>query len=131
MVSVASLVDVFDGSLKLIWSDDTNGTGSPAPSDIMARVTRGFSSKKLEAVLHVATDQIGSVCQQNFNGVSECFASVTFDHVPTAGSDGTLNYTIRGDQHLTFVDVIHHTSDFEVRILPLQWAVESVSTCGM
>ncbi|KAI0327697.1 P-loop containing nucleoside triphosphate hydrolase protein [Cubamyces sp. BRFM 1775] len=125
MIPVAPLADVFDGSLKLVWSDDTNGTGSPTPSDIMTRMTRDFSSKKLEAVLRVDTDRIGDVCQQNFNGVSGCFASVTFDHVPTAGSDGTLNYTIRGDQHLTFVDVIHHTSDFEVRILPLQWAVES------
>ena len=39
-----------------------------------------------------------------------------------------LNYTIRGDAGFGFIDVVHHTSDFEERILPLQWAIDSV--CG-
>ncbi|KAI9067182.1 hypothetical protein FKP32DRAFT_1755315, partial [Trametes sanguinea] len=122
---VAALRETFDGTLKLPWSDDTGGVGTPSPADIMSRVTRGFSSKQLSAVMHVDSDQIGNLCQQNFNGVSGCFASVLFEAAPTAGSNSTFNYTIRADSHLAFVDVKSHASDYEVRILPLQWAVES------
>lgn len=38
-----------------------------------------------------------------------------------------LNYTISGDGGLGFIDVVDHKSDFEVRVLPLQWAIDSVS----
>ncbi|OSD01185.1 P-loop containing nucleoside triphosphate hydrolase protein [Trametes coccinea BRFM310] len=123
---VAALKDTFDGTLKLPWSDDTSGIGVPTtPRDIMSRVTQGFSSKQLSAVMQVDSDQIGNLCQQNFNGVSDCFASVLFDAAPAAGSNATFNYTIRADSHLAFVDVKSHASDYEVRILPLQWAIES------
>ncbi|KAL7284960.1 hypothetical protein ACG7TL_000049 [Trametes sanguinea] len=122
---VAALKDTFDGTLKLPWSDDTSGIGVPTPRDIMSRVTQGFSSKQLSAVMQVDSDQIGNLCQQNFNGVSDCFASVLFEAAPTAGSNATFNYTIRADSHLAFVDVKSHASDYEVRILPLQWAIES------
>ncbi|KAF8501874.1 hypothetical protein BU17DRAFT_71944 [Hysterangium stoloniferum] len=36
-----------------------------------------------------------------------------------------LNYTIRGDVGLGFIDVINGKSDLERRILPLQWALDS------
>ncbi|KAF8507801.1 P-loop containing nucleoside triphosphate hydrolase protein [Hysterangium stoloniferum] len=36
-----------------------------------------------------------------------------------------LNYTIRGDAGLGFIDVINRKSDFERRIFPLQWAIDS------
>ncbi|GJJ10065.1 hypothetical protein Clacol_004291 [Clathrus columnatus] len=35
-----------------------------------------------------------------------------------------LNYTIRADAGLGFIDVVHHKSDFEIRVLPLQWAID-------
>ena len=37
-----------------------------------------------------------------------------------------VNYTIFADAGLSFIDVAHHTSDFETRIFPLQWAVDQV-----
>ena len=33
---------------------------------------------------------------------------------------------IFGDAGLDFIDVQHHTSDFEKRILSLQWAIDQV-----
>ena len=121
------LADTFDPALHLYWSDDTDGTGSPSSTDIFSRVTKGFSAKQLASVQKVDTDDISTLCLQNFNGVSECFATVTFDLIPAAGSDSTLNYTIRVDDHLGFVNVKDHTSDYELRVLPLQWAIDSVS----
>ena len=43
--------------------------------------------------------------------------------------DSMLNYTIQVDGGLTFIDVVHHAGDYERRVLPLQWAVDSVSDC--
>ncbi|KAI0323366.1 P-loop containing nucleoside triphosphate hydrolase protein [Cubamyces sp. BRFM 1775] len=123
--SIASLADTFDGSLQLLWSDNTGGTGSPTPAELMSRVTRGFSEKQHNSVLQVDPGQIGRICQQNFIGVSDCFASVTFEATSALASNTSLNYTVSADQHLYFIDVQHHTSDFELRILPLQWAIES------
>ena len=124
---VASLADTFDSDLALLWADNTNGSGAISPSDIMSRVTRGFSTKQLGSFRKVSTDDIATICRENFSGSSACFASVIFDAIPGAGSNQTLNYTIRADSALGFVNVADHTSDYEVRILPLQWAVESVS----
>jgi len=36
-----------------------------------------------------------------------------------------LNYTIHIDAGLQHVDVINHSSDFEIRVFPLQWAIDS------
>lgn len=43
----------------------------------------------------------------------------------TAGAP-PVNYTIFADAGLSSIDVEHHTSDFERRIFPLQWAVDQV-----
>ncbi|CDO77263.1 hypothetical protein BN946_scf184753.g13 [Trametes cinnabarina] len=91
----------------------------------MARAAQGSSPKQRGAIMQVNSSKIGNLCQQNFNGVSDCFASMFFEAAPEPGSNATFNYTIRADQHLTFIDVVHHTSEFEVRILPLQRAIES------
>jgi hypothetical protein len=53
------------------------------------------------------------------------------DDSPPNGTDvlsptSLINYTIRADAGLGFIDVLNHKSDFERRILPLQWAVDSV-----
>jgi len=37
-----------------------------------------------------------------------------------------INYTISADGGLSYINVYSHTSDFETRILPLQWAIDQV-----
>ncbi|OSD01210.1 P-loop containing nucleoside triphosphate hydrolase protein [Trametes coccinea BRFM310] len=126
-VPVFKLSDVYDGSLALIWADGTNGTGTnPSAQDIIAHITRGFDDKQLRNVRQLASPaDIPSACPQNFNLFSECFAAVAFNSLP--GPDGTLplNYTLRADGGLFHIDVTRHTSDYERRVLPLQWAIDS------
>ncbi|KAI1786794.1 P-loop containing nucleoside triphosphate hydrolase protein [Ganoderma leucocontextum] len=124
-VPIAPLADVYDPALTFVWSDNTNGTTNPSPKDIMTRVLNGFSWKQLRSVRQVGVDELGSVCLENFLGTSTCFAAVSFDSIPAAGVNQTLNYTIRADSNLGYVDVKNHKSDFERRILPLQWAIDS------
>lgn len=128
-VPVARFSDVYDHNLAFIWADGTNGAGIPAPTDIMSRVTSGFNERQLQSVRQVASpDDIPNACPQNFNLLSECFAAVSFNSLPTAENASIpLNYTIHVDGGLSHIDVVRHTSDFEKRILPLQWAIDSVS----
>lgn len=102
--------------------------GFPSPDDIMAHVTSGFTSRQLQAVRKVSSpDDIPSACPQNFNLFSQCFAAVAFNVLPTSANDTTpYDYTIRADGGLFHIDVVKHTSDYERRILPLQWALDSV-----
>jgi len=60
-------------------------------------------------------------CPQNFNLYSECFAAVVFNNFPSAYG---VSYTIRADAGLYYINVEQHTSDVELRILPLQWALD-------
>ena len=125
---VPRLIDVFDGSLALVWADGTNGTGSnPSASDIISHITSGFSSKQLSAVRKLdSPENIPSTCPQNFNLFSECFAAVAFNSLPGPSQSLPLNYTLRADGGLFHIDVTRHNSDYEKRLLPLQWAVDSV-----
>lgn len=95
----------------------------------MSHVTNGFSSKQLHAVRQLSTpEEVPEACPSNFNLFSECFAALVFNSIPASTNDPTpLNYTIRADGGLFHIDVVRHTSDYEKRILPLQWAVDSVS----
>ena len=112
----------------MIWADGTNGTGTnPSAHDIISHVTSGFSSKQLRAVRQLdAPDDIPSACPQNFYLFSECFAAVAFNSLPGPNDSLPLNYTLRADGGLFHIDVTKHTSDYEKRLLPLQWAVDSV-----
>ena len=96
----------------------------------MAHITQSFTSSQLNAVKRAATpDEIPSFCPQNFNLFSECFAAIAFNHLPTSANDtNPVDYTIRADGGLFHIDVVHHTSDFEKRVLPLQWAVDQVGS---
>ncbi|KAA1477252.1 P-loop containing nucleoside triphosphate hydrolase protein [Dentipellis sp. KUC8613] len=126
-IPVFNLTNEFDGSLSLIWADGTNSTGFPSPDDIMTHITRSFSSKQLRAVQKLAfPSDVPSACPQNFNLFSECFAAVTFNSIPPANNSelSPVNYTISADGGLFHIDSIHHKSDYERRILPLQWAVD-------
>lgn len=118
----------FDGSLTLIWADGTNGTGNPSANAIMEHITSGFSEYQLSAVKQVANPaDIPSSCPQNFKLVSECYAAIAFNYLPVSPTDTTpINYTLRADDGLVYVNVYSHTSDFETRILPLQLAIDEV-----
>lgn len=96
----------------------------------MAHVTSGFSPTQLSAVQRInSPDDIPGHCQQNFNLFSSCFCAVAFTALPPENNTvaAPVNYTIRADGGLGHIDVKHHTSDYEVRILPLQWAIDRVS----
>ncbi|KII94244.1 hypothetical protein PLICRDRAFT_132803 [Plicaturopsis crispa FD-325 SS-3] len=126
-VPVHTLKSQFDGSLSLIWTDETNGTGVFSAEAVMARVTSGFTDHQLNAVKKVdSAADIPIACPQNFNLFSECFAGIVFSSFPTASNASQpVDYTIRGDGGLFHIDVVRHTSDFEDRIMPLQWAVDA------
>ncbi|GBE77297.1 hypothetical protein SCP_0101700 [Sparassis crispa] len=136
LAPVHNLTDVFDGSLSLIWVDSTNGTGTPSAVDIMSHVTRGFSPKQLDAVQQLdSPSEIPKACPENFRLYSQCFGAVVFNALPgmpngtTATTDPEqappFNYTIRADGGLFYINVDKHTSDFEKKLFPLQWAVDS------
>lgn len=128
-IPVFNLSGQFDPGLTLYWADATEGETSTfaSPSAIISRVTRGFSHEQLSAVKQASSaDIIPSLCPQNFNLFSECWAAVVFNSLP-AQAEAPVNYTIRGDGGLLHIDVVRHNSDYEKRILPLQWAVDSAS----
>lgn len=124
-----SLQKQYEGGNTLIWADGTDGTSRPTPTDIMAHITASFTPSQLNSVKKVGSPaDIPFACPQNFNFLSECFAAIAFNDIPANTSSGRpVNYTIRADAGLAFIDVGGHTSDFEKRILPLQWAIDQVS----
>jgi len=128
-VAVPDFRGQFDGSLQLIWADSTGGAGSPSADDIIARITRGFNNKQLAAISKVeTTDDIPSKCPQNFNLFSECFAGLSFEYLPSSPADTRpINYTILGNGGYKYINAIKHTSDYELYVLPLQWAVDQVT----
>lgn len=127
--AVQSFGDRFDGSLKLIWADDTGGKGSPSANDIIAYITRGFTNGQLAAISEVGSiDDIPVQCPQNFNLFSQCFAGLSFDYLPSGPNDTTpISYTILGNGGFGYINAIKHTSDYELYVLPLQWAVDQVT----
>ncbi|KAI0947262.1 hypothetical protein AcV7_009727 [Taiwanofungus camphoratus] len=132
-IPVPSLVNKFDGTLTLVWADATNGTGSPSADDIMAHVTSGFSPNQLNAVKKVdSPDDVPATCPENWNGYSACFGAIVFNSLPTSSNNITaarsVNYTIRADEGLYYINVVKHTSGYEERVMPLQWAVDSAIT---
>lgn len=124
--------DQFDGSLKLIWADETGGTGSPSADDIIAHITRGFNDKQLASISKVqTTNDIPAKCPQNFNLFSECFAGLSFEYLPSGPTDtDPIEYTILGNGGFGYINAIEHTSDYELYVLPLQWAVDQVMSKG-
>ncbi|KAG2341981.1 hypothetical protein BDR05DRAFT_1060572, partial [Suillus weaverae] len=125
-VSVYNFQNRFDGSLALVWADGTNGTGTPSAKQVMARISSNFTPNQLQAVKQVATPaDIPAQCPQNFNMFSQCFAGIAFNSLPMNATDTTpINYTISADGGLAYINVYSHTSDFETRILPLQWTLD-------
>jgi len=129
-IAVPSLMDQYDGSMALVWADSTDGIGSPSAQDIISHITSGFSSRQLGNVRKAASaNDIPSMCPENFNGYSECYAAVVFNSLPGSGSSAEalqpINYTLKADSGLYYINVAKHTSNYEERVLPLQWAVDS------
>lgn len=95
----------------------------------MSHITSGFNTAQLNAIRKVdSPSDIPAQCPQNFNLISECFAAVAFYEIPSPGINGSIsNYTMFADGGLVHIDVVRHTSDYEERILPLQWAIDQVS----
>ncbi|XP_006453888.1 hypothetical protein AGABI2DRAFT_196444 [Agaricus bisporus var. bisporus H97] len=124
-VLIGNITDHFDGSERLVWADGTNGASNPSPQAIMDRITSGFSDKQLSAVTKVSSvEDIPFSCPQNFNLRSTCYAALAFNDIPSPSEGRSINYTIRADGGLVHIDVVKHISDFEERLLPLQWAVD-------
>ncbi|KDR85825.1 hypothetical protein GALMADRAFT_274642 [Galerina marginata CBS 339.88] len=123
---IADFQKQFDGKTSLLWVDMTQRAANPPPALIIAELTSGFTTEQLSAVKRVEDPKdIIAECRQNFNGFSQCFAGISFtDPLSHNGTSNALNYTIFADGGLTFIDVQRHTSDFEQRILPLQWAID-------
>lgn len=112
----------------LVWADGTDGTSNPTPEEIISHITANFTHNQLSSVQQLPSpSDIPAACPQNFNFLSQCFAALSFTNIPADGNaSNPINYTIFGDAGLALIDVIHHTSDFEKRILPLQWAIDRV-----
>jgi ATP-binding cassette subfamily A (ABC1) protein 3 len=123
-------VDEFDGSLALIWADDTNSSGGvplTTPDEIMSVITADFNPSQRRAVKKLnSSSDVSSACPQNFNGFSDCYAAIIFDEMPDSESDSDFVYLLRADTGLTYINVVRHTSGFEERVLPLQIAVDQV-----
>ncbi|KAJ7083365.1 hypothetical protein B0H15DRAFT_785012 [Mycena belliarum] len=123
-IPVFPLHQQFNDARALVWADATNGNSRPSPTEIMARVTRDFSKSQLGLVKQASSgSQLPLECPQNFNGLSECYAAVIFNDIP-ANSGTPVNYTILADSGLRHIDVVKHNSDFETRVMPLQWAID-------
>ncbi|KAG2022539.1 multidrug resistance protein 1 [Coprinopsis cinerea AmutBmut pab1-1] len=123
-VPIHRLANEYDGSLTLVWADITSGTSNPTPVDIVNRITTSFNDKQLKGIKQVdSAAAILEACPQNFNLFSPCFAAVAFHDIPDGGNS-PINYTIYADSGLSYINVVKHTSDFEKRVLPLQWAID-------
>ncbi|KAF8204239.1 hypothetical protein K438DRAFT_1757492 [Mycena galopus ATCC 62051] len=131
-IAVYSLQQQFRDVGTLLWADATDGNSQPSPTDIMARVTSGFSASQLSAVKKASSGaELPFECPQNFHGFSECYAAVVFYDIP-AEVTSPVNYTILADSGLFHIDIVRHTSDFETRAIielrtgvtvptPLEW----------
>ncbi|KAM6499563.1 hypothetical protein JOM56_005071 [Amanita muscaria] len=112
----------------LLWVDATDGTSSPSPSQIMSWMTASFTPSQQQQYvkqLFNASD-IHSYCPENFIGLSQCFGAVIFYDIPANSSASRpVNYTIQADAGLGHIDVQRHTSDYEQKVLPLQWAIDN------
>jgi ATP-binding cassette subfamily A (ABC1) protein 3 len=111
----------------IYYVDATSASPSRVPNLISALTTSSNLSPSQQSRLKQldSRDAIQRACPSNFNLVSECFAVLVFDYVPTGAGDARpMNYTIRVDGGRVAVDVERHTSDYEKVVLPVQWAVD-------
>jgi ATP-binding cassette subfamily A (ABC1) protein 3 len=132
-VPIKSLQSEFDGKSNLVWADFSYGHyySSPTPVDIMERITANFTTFQRAAVKNVDPENIFSECPQNYRGFTPCYAAIAFQNLPFLNTsvpwlDPNVEYTIYADYGLEYINVEKHTGDLEKRIMPLQWAIDSV-----
>jgi ATP-binding cassette subfamily A (ABC1) protein 3 len=107
--------------------DATDGTSSPSPSQVISRITSSFTPTQQQHVRQLSdVSEISSTCPENFAGLSQCFAVVVFYDIPANGSADVV-YTLQADAGLLYINVQKHTSQYEERVLPLQWAIDKVN----
>jgi len=97
----------------------------------MERITANFTTSQRAAVKKVNPEDIYSECPQNFRGYTPCYAAIAFHNVPFPNASvpwlaPNVVYTIYADWGLGYINVEKHTGDLEKRIMPLQWAIDSV-----
>ncbi|KAJ7626727.1 hypothetical protein B0H17DRAFT_1286284 [Mycena rosella] len=110
---------------SLMWVDATDGNGYPSPSEIMTSITTGFSVAQLNTVRKVSTAaEMVAQCPQNSRGFSTCYGGIFFNDLPRNNVSAPINYTLIADYGLGRIDVSHHTGDFQMRVMPLQWAID-------
>lgn len=130
--SILPLNGQFEGQGAFLWADETDGTYNPAPADIIAQITSNFTPQQLKNVHKLESlNAIRASCPQNLNGISPCFAGIGFtnrlnDTNMPATFFTIVNYTIFADSGLSYISPTNHNSDFEKRILPLQWSLDKV-----
>ncbi|KAG8976224.1 hypothetical protein FRC05_004474 [Tulasnella sp. 425] len=124
--TIYSLQDVFDSG-KLVWTDITDGTGSPSANQIMDLVAQPLSSARRQSVIKVDNlDALELACPSNYNGRTSCYAGIIFNGLPRSNDSASpIFYIIRGDMGEGYVNVKRHTGDYEKNLLPIQWAIDS------
>ena len=129
-IPVFSLQSQFEVPLVLLWTDATDGTSSPSPSQIISNISSLLTPTQRQYVRQLSNvSDFANTCPQNFAGFSQCFAAVVFYDIPANGSaTRPVNYTIKADAGLSYINVKKHTSHYEQRILPLQWAIDKVTS---
>ncbi|KAG8739138.1 hypothetical protein FRC10_006108 [Ceratobasidium sp. 414] len=113
----------------IYYVDATNSSASRVPTFISTLVTSSNLSPSQQTWLKPfpSQDAIRRACPSNFRLVSQCFAVLVFDYIPSGAEDiRPLSYTMRIDVGRRMVNVGRHTSDYERVALPLQWAVDKV-----
>lgn len=118
----------FDGKTTLVWADSTDGNSSPSPKEIVSRLTANFTASQRAAVKQVNASDIFASCPQNWRGFTQCFAAIEFENIPSLNESirTWVDYTIYADFGLGHINVEKHTSDYEQRIMPLQWEIDKV-----
>lgn len=125
-IEIPSLADVWTTD-TIYYVDATYASRSRVPGLISALTQLSGLSPEQESRLKplASSEDVQRACPSNFNLISECFAVLIFDYVPSGPTDPyPLQYTIRIDGGRTAVDVEKHTSDYERVALPVQWAVD-------
>jgi hypothetical protein len=120
------LASKYDGA-PLYWTDESsaNPNATLTASAIIDRVIRDFSPSQRRRVRRAeSVDAILAACPQNFNGFSECYAAVVF--AALGDGPGAVNYTLRADGGLYHINVEGGKSDYEQRVMPLQFAIDQV-----
>ena len=102
-----------------------NGISNDSLGPIIDGILQDPAMSKLNYEITNDPDDLFTLCRQDLNGNSDCFAAIIF----TSFNDTNAEYIIAYDESVIngFSDGGYRTDDsfLAKRILPLQWAVES------